>query len=234
MEVSERSENDKIIMRLRVANGALREGDPSGALRELLVVEKMGGGKFPELHHTRALCYFVKKDLEKAIISAEKAVKLSPNYSDANNTLGKLYVDTGKHKQAELFLKRAADDPLYSSAYKPFTNLGISYYRQNKFKEALFNFDKAIDASPHLACVAYYYKGHLYLKSNENIKAINAYTLATRRYCSNFADAHYALGLAFARNKQYDEARKKFLSIQQLYPNMDISMKAMDQLRGLP
>src|SRR4051812_42305258 len=80
------SSTQRARMKVDIANGALLEGDATGALQNLNEAE-LEDDSLPELHHTRALAYFAKKDLDRAIKSAKIAVDLKPKYSDANNTL---------------------------------------------------------------------------------------------------------------------------------------------------
>ena len=85
-----------------------------------------------------------------------------------------------------------------------------------------------------MSCVAYYYRGHLNLRENRFKEASRDYEHATQKFCAGFADAHFALGVAYLRNKQYDLARKKFLEIKQRYPNTEMADQAMDRLRYIP
>src|SRR4051794_26777065 len=74
---------------VNLANGAIMENDPTGALQTLLEAEALDP-KLPELHHSKALAFHLKHDDAKAIAEARRAVELKPNYAEANNTLGKL------------------------------------------------------------------------------------------------------------------------------------------------
>jgi len=229
----ERTDEEKARLLLDIANGALVENDPTGALQHLLAAEKLDP-KIPELYHSKALAYFGKHDLNSAIEAARYAVKLNPGYSIAQNTLGKLLMDAGRQDEAVPFLQTAAKDPINREAFKALTNLGIISYRKSELDRARDYFDQAVLASPTSACIAYYYRGHVWLKKSDFRKAITDYESATRRFCGNFADAHLALGIAFQQAKQYQQARKKFVDIQNRYPNTNLANQAMDYLKYLP
>lgn len=218
---------------LQIANGALKEGDPTGALQSLIEAEKLAPNS-AEVYHSKALAYYFKRDLPTALRAAEKAVQLDGKYSVALNTLGKLHLDLDQLDKAEPYLQRAAKDPLNREAYKARTNLGILYYRKKEVSKAQEQFDLAIQEAPNLACVAHYYRGHIWLKEAKNELAIRDYKEATKNYCGAFADAHLALGIAYQRNSDIDGAKKKFLEIQNLYPNTKTASRAMDYLRKLP
>lgn len=227
------SDAERARMLVQVGNGALIEGDPTGALAYYLKAEAFDAA-LPELHHSKALAFYAKKDVDAALISAKKAVQLKPDYSDANSTLGKLLLDKGKLREAEEPLVKAAADPTYRNAYKARTNLGILYYRLGKYDQAKRELDYAINSNGDFSCVAYYYRGHLWMRDGQLEKAIQDYDRSVQKFCGNFAEAHYALGVAYTKDKQYERAKKKFLEVQKMYPNSQFSKKAMDHLRYLP
>ncbi len=223
-------------MLVEIANGSLVEGDPTGALQTLVRAEEEDP-TLPELYHSKALAYYGKHDLASALQAVRRSLKIKPNYSDANTTLGKILMDMGKFDEAEGPLEIAAKDPLYRDAYKAWTNLGILKYKLGHFRESQAFLDHAILDAPLQACIAYYYRGHIQLKESKFNAAIHDYGESTKKLCAHYrelSDAHLALGVAYQHNRQYDLARKTFLEIQKQYPNTQLAEKAMDQLRYLP
>ncbi|MGZ3709423.1 MAG: tetratricopeptide repeat protein, partial [Bdellovibrionota bacterium] len=216
-----------------IANGALMEGDPTSALIALLQAEK-DDKNLPELHHSKALVFYVKQDQVTAFAEVKEALRIKPDYSDALNTLGKFLLDQSKYAEAIPSLERAAKDPIYRDAYKPLTNLGIIHYRLGHFAEAKTALNRAIMAAPLGACVAYFYRGHLELRESHFNEAIRDYDQSTKRFCTSFSDAHLALGIAYQYNHQYDDARKKFLEIEQRFPGSTVADQANTHLRALP
>jgi len=224
---------DRARMFVEIANGALVEGDPTSALQALARAESEDTS-LPELYHTKALAYYVKHDLDTAIQAGRKAVELKPTYSDAKNTLGKLLLEAGKYEEAIAPLSQAANDPLYNDTYKAWTNLGILKYRKNDFNESAKYFDHAVLDAPGRSCIAHYYLGHIRLKESQISAAIKEYDSSTRKLCAKFKDGMLALGLAYQKDRQYQEAKKTFLEIQKRYPNTQVAEQAMDHLKYLP
>ncbi|OFZ17797.1 MAG: hypothetical protein A2X94_04315 [Bdellovibrionales bacterium GWB1_55_8] len=220
-------------MYVQIANAALVEGDVTGSLENLMKAESEDP-KYPETYHTRALAFIVRKEPNEALREARRAVQLNPDYPEGNNTLGKLLMDAGRYKEAETHLKRAGYNNLYRDSFKPLTSLGIIYYRKGEYKSAMSHLDRAINSAPQFACIAYYYRGHLQLRESRVREAVSDYDRATRSLCANFGDAHYALGIAYVQSRQYDLARKKFLEVQQRFPDTELSERAIGQLRYLP
>lgn len=215
------------------AYAALNSGEPMMALEHLAKAEQLVPD-MPEIYHTRALVYVVRQDIPSAIASVRKALKLKPDYSAANTTLGKLLLDQGHYQEAAIYLLRASRDPLYREVSKPLTNLGVLYYRTMEFEKSKKYLDLAIASEPKGACLAYYYRGHLHLQNGEFTGAVQDYQQATRRFCTDFADAHLALGIAYERSKQYQQARKVFLEIQDRFSQTAIADQAKGHLNSLP
>ena len=227
------SKQERARLLVNMANASLMEGDGTGALQTLTAAEGYDSS-LPELHHTKALAYFMKHDLPNAVREARIATELAPNYSEANNTYGKLLMESGKLKEAEAPLLKAANDPLSREAYKANTNLGILYYKQGKTFEALVKLNRAAEDNSSAACIAYYYIGHIRLAAGNFKDAIRNYDLASRKLCANFADAHLAIGIAYERSRKYDLARKKYLDIEKAFPDTKVSEQAIERLRYLP
>lgn len=229
----EYTSTEKARMLIEIANGALVEGDPTGALQSLVRAEQEDAS-LPELYHSKAIAYFYKYDLNKAILSARKAVRIKPDYSDANNTLGKLLLEVGKYDEAIPPLKKAADDALNRESYKAWTNLGIISYKKGEFDNSKEYFNRAIEDSPSFSCIANYYLGHLEIRKKNFKKAIANYSRATQKLCATFGEARLALGMAYQQSSETELARKTYLEIQKRYPNTKLADQALDQLRYLP
>jgi Tfp pilus assembly protein PilF len=227
------SPRDRAALLAQVAAGTINEGDPTGGLATLMEAEQYD----PEnayIQYLKALAYFYKNDRETALTLARKAVKMDPNYSEANTTLGKLLLDEGKYSEAEPYLRKAAKDPLYRDTFKPETNLGIIHYKRGEFAQAEIHLNRAIQESPAMACLAYYYRGQIQLERSNFADALNDFDNASKRLCGSFEDAHLAVGVAYLRSKQFDKARKKFLDVQKTFPDTAAAKKAVEQLRYLP
>lgn len=220
-------------MYIEMAASDLNEGDPTSALVYLKQSEEINP-KSPELHYLFALTYFQKNELGLATRSAKKSIDLAPNFSAAKNTLGKLYLDQGKTAEAEKYLKEAAQDLTYREAYIAKTNLGILFYKKLNHAEAERWYTKAIFDAGDAACMASYYRGQLFLEEGKLEKANADFMRASKKGCSQFSDAHLAIGKTYLRMKKYDQARAKLLEVQQLFPTSDAALKANDYLREIP
>lgn len=228
-----RSDKERALAYLNSANAFLMDGDPTTALEQALLAEKCDPS-IAQVHHTMALIYVEKHYPAKALAEARRAVELDPTDPAASNTLGKLLMDAGKPDEAIKPLTASAENPLYHESYKPWTNLGILYYRRTQLARASQCLNRAIEASPQLACIAYYYRGHIDLQKGLLKGAIMDYDRATRGFCAGFAEAHLALGIAYERNRSFDKARQVYLDIEDRFATSPVAEQAMRHLRKLP
>lgn len=229
----ELTKDERAQMYTEMAASDLNEGDATSALVYLKQALELKPNA-SEIHYLLALTYHRKNEMSLSIRSAQKAIQLSPDFSAAKNTLGKLYLDQGKLTEAEKYLKEAAQDLTYREAYIAKTNLGTLYYKKMNHIEAERWFTKAIFDAGDAACMASYFRGQLYFESNQFNKANADFTRASKKSCAQFSDAHLALGKTYLRMKKYDQARAKLLEVQQLFPTSDAATKANDYLREIP
>jgi Tfp pilus assembly protein PilF len=229
----ELSKEEKAALYLDASYAALNDGDTVSAFQHVVRAEKEDPD-LPEIYHMKGLIYAAKHDFPSAVAQMRKALKMNPDFSAANNSMGKLLIDIGKYDEAIPYLLKAAGDPLYREAFKALTNLGILYYRRMDYQKSLDELNQAITLFPEQSCIAYYYRGHIEIQHSDFKNAIHDYDRATRRYCTSFKDAQLALGIAYERSKQYDRARKKFVEIRDQFPDTPVAEEAVNHLRYLP
>ena len=92
----------------------------------------------------------------------------------------------------------------------------LQTYFENKTDEAIDTYTKALETEGEKGYI-YYELGHLYLKSNDLINAVNAFKLAIKDNQTN-PFFQNALGYALFSAGQYDEAEDHYLSAINLNP----------------
>jgi tetratricopeptide (TPR) repeat protein len=227
------SKEDRLRTWMELAQAALAENDPTAALQSLAEAEKVDPDH-TEILFLRTRAFHMKQDYTRALAEIQKFVEKSPKSSDGQLTMGIIYMELGKSKDALAPLMVAANDPLYERASQAQTNLGILYYRQGDFKESELWFNKAIQEAPATACVAHYYRGHLRLKESKFKDAADSYQRSTKQFCGAFAEGFLALGIVYQHLKDFDQARKTFLEVEKRFPNTKLAEQAMERLRKLP
>ncbi len=147
-----------------------RKGLIIQALRHMIEAEK-SNPKDPEIQNLLGMCYFTqgrKLDLaEKHLI---KATKLLPDFSEAWNNLGTLYMETGDLDKAKKCFETALENVLYVTPERSLFNLGMVYYKRGVFYKAVEYFEQAYRANKRFA-VTRYYLGLSYLSMGRSKQA---------------------------------------------------------------
>ena len=227
------TKKDHYTLLLELAAANIAENDPTQALISLNQAREINDSE-SDLYYLYALTYYQKHETRLATESARRSVQLDPKSSKSKNTLGKLLLDQGKLAEAEKPLKEAASDLTYKEAYLAKTNLGIVYYKKTQLSDAEFWLNKAIEEGGEGACMALYYRGEVYSQKNQLALADKDFRRASRNSCSSFTDAHLAEGKTLMRLKKYDQARAKFIELQQLFPETEAATQATTYLKEIP
>lgn len=228
-----KSPRERAQLLIEAANGSLIENDPIGALQFLKRAEEMDPNYGP-IYHAKALAFAARKDFPQALKEMKRSVELDPDNPFALNTYGKFLIDAGRLDEAEEPLLRAGNNYTFRESYKANTNLGILYYRKNQFEKAAQRFQKAVNDNPANACIAYYYQGHIAVRKNQLSEAEHLYERATEKQCAAFSDAHLALGMILERQGKKELARKKYLELNQNFPDSKAAETAREREKKLP
>lgn len=157
-----------ILLMLILASCATTSGP--GAQREARAFYKMGVGylnsnrlqaayvefqkslkKYPndkEVHNALGIVHLKLIDPERAIQSFTTAVRLDRKYSEAYNNLCYVHYEQKQWEEAIKNCQSALKNKLYETPEKAFYNLGRTYYRSGRFREAAEAFDNGIRRFP--------------------------------------------------------------------------------------
>jgi adenylate cyclase len=106
-----------------------------------LAIDK--GPSEPYVHYVAAVVAFWNRDLERAILEANTALRLSPNYALAYGTLGLSEIYIGRPLAALPYIQRAITlDPVFAQQYWHF--LGSAYLLAGDFEGAVHAFQERI------------------------------------------------------------------------------------------
>lgn len=119
-----------------LAKNQLLKGQPPVALSTLFKAEKLDP-KNPQLHNQFGLTYFVFKKIDKSLFHFKKAITLDPGYTEARNNYAHVLVENGQYNEARKQLQLVIDDLTYQNQSTALSNLGYSYFKEGKYKEAI-------------------------------------------------------------------------------------------------
>ncbi len=115
--------------------------------------------------YLEALIEIIQNMPDKAISRLQDAIALDPEFSEAHNTLGTVYMQQQKFSLAQTEFLKACSNPLYQTPEKAYHNLGNLYTQQGKLEQARGCYLKAIELNQNYF-PSHYELSRLYLKSN--------------------------------------------------------------------
>lgn len=204
---------DKGILKKKIATNIFKrlkedlDGKHEKALKEIRKIVKKNKGYFP--------IYMVQADLltradnyEEALESLDKAVDLTKNSALALIHRGKFQASNGERKLAiEDFTTAISRD---SSSEISYFERGFAYVLQEKFSEAIADFEIATNLYPDwksstVVNEAYHNRGVKWIKQKKYKKAIADFDQAIR-INPDFLPAYLNRGSAYRNLKQYSKA----------------------------
>lgn len=131
-----------------------------------LILDK--SGQDAQVYFYLGNIYDESKNRDEAIKNLKKSLEIKPDYSEALNYLGYLYVEEGRNlDEAGAMIKRALDIDPDNGAYVD--SLGWFYFKKGRVKEAIKELERAISLMPDP--VVYDHLGDGYFKINDLKKA---------------------------------------------------------------
>jgi len=145
-------------------------------------------------HYENASKLSQEKDYKGAIKELKLAVSEYPQFVNAQNQIGVLYLRLNELDNAESAFKAALKiDP---EAYEPLVNRGIALYRLGKYKDAETSLRASLKVKPDTS-VAYYYLGRTLNKLNRNEEAEAALLTCLKMNPDDFKEAHRVLAAIY-------------------------------------
>ncbi len=92
-----------------------------------------------------AMLALIERDQEKAVLNLKAALAIDPEYAEAHNTLGTIYMQQKQFATAETEFIEASNNALYQTPEKAYHNLGNLYQQQNKKEQAKNCYFKALE-----------------------------------------------------------------------------------------
>jgi tetratricopeptide (TPR) repeat protein len=143
------------------------------------------------------------KPIENIRLTANRLLRQSPDNPFVHLLFGHYYADDNNTQKAQQYYEKALS--LDSSFAEAYFSLGVLLQKQKKYREALENFEKAVqysELSPYLTNLAYsYFKAGQHEKSLEIYeKVLNSDRFYILVYCE--------IANVYCKMKQYEESLK--------------------------
>ena len=215
---------------IELGTANIHSGQYTPALRELLEAEKLTP-EDPQVHYYLSLVYGAKGLTPEAVQQAKKAVELKPDYSEALNYLGTLYMATAEWDRAIDAFKKAAANPLYETPSQPLYNMGRAYYEKGDYLTAMSKYDEALAREPKSTILPLIemHRGIANYSAGYYTKAVTHLKKAVD-IVPNLVEAHYWLGRSFLALKNRSDAASEFQTVIRLAPDSELARRSQEQL----
>lgn len=207
---------------------SLNEGNPTGALKELLEAEKLNRNDH-QIQAGLAQAYWMKQAHGLSEKHFLKAIELSDNNPMYYNNLAALYLSMERYDEAIVVFRKAADNLLFDRPELAWTGIGLANFEKQDYAAAQRAYQKAIKLNSRYY-LATYRLGELYYNQDRPVEALEMFT-RTVELAPGFADAHYWQGLVYMKMKESVKANISFREVVRLAPQSELAKLAGQYLK---
>ena len=186
------------------------------AMKELLIALKHDADN-PDAHYTLGFLFQGRRDHERAIKHLTEAIRLRPEFADAQNNLGTVLLEQGRYDEAAVYFKKALGVVTYPTPYLPYGNLGWAEYKRGDLRAAVKSLKTALFHNPKF-CLGHNNLGVVYAQLGDHTRAQHHLERALAM-CPKYVEAHYRLGLSHLIMQRRDLAATQFESCLALAPD---------------
>jgi type IV pilus assembly protein PilF len=223
-----------------VARDLLTRHDRRGALAHAQKAVELNDGN-ADAYHLVALIYLdfcavseMDCRLDEAEKAARQAVKLRPDFREAQNTLAVALIHQKRYDDAVAILDPLAHDILYRTPWDAWGNLGFAYLEKGKIEDAVTALKHSVKAEPKY-CVGNYRLGLALEKKGDLDAARQALSQALETdhpECQRLQDAFEARARVYSKSKNCELARGDWERCRDLSPNTPAGLRCVASLKS--
>jgi len=222
--------NDVLESHYMLGVSYLRAGDPTMALKEFLLAEKVDEDD-ARVQNGIGQAFYYKKAFSKAEKHYLLALDLDKDNPQYQNNLAACYLAAGRLDDAIRYFTAAASNLLFGRAEIAWVGAGNAQLQKSAYPEALEAFNAALEANRRFS-PAYYYRAETNYALGKTDQAIEDYRKAIE-FEPNYVDAHFKLGIALMKQRDTRAAIKAFNQVVALSPDSDFGKQAANYLKVL-
>jgi Tfp pilus assembly protein PilF len=172
-------------------------------------------------------------DAERAV---RRAIKIKPDFRDAQNTLGVVLTQEKKYDEAIATLKHLTEDILYQAPQNAWGNLGLAYLETGKTDDAIVALRRSVAAEPRF-CVGNYRLGLAFEKKGDLVAAREALSRAvetTSPDCQRLQDAFEARARVYTKAQNCDLAKGDLEKCKEISVESPAGQRCAASLKSSP
>ena len=140
---------------LQLALDYLKENHLPLAHKKLLLAEQQAP-KLSRVYTLKGYYFALVGQMDEANLSYLKALKLSKNSPEIQNSYGVFLCRAGKYQQGITLMRQAIANSQFTKTGLAYQNIGLCAMSMKENSQALSSFEKAITYNPNLASSVYY------------------------------------------------------------------------------
>jgi tetratricopeptide (TPR) repeat protein len=209
----------------------LQEGRPEEAVEAFKKAIKLDG-KNPYFHKGLAQAYLRLRRFPEAVDALRKALDINPYYTDARSDLGTALILAGKREEGRKEFVAVFDDPTNPTPELTARNIGMAYFEEKSYKEALSWFRTAIARNKA------YPEANIRLADTLAVTGrLDEAVLVLEGAAQTMPDdleLALALGEAYQQVGRFGEARARLERVAGKDPTGNTGRRALDLIKNLP
>ena len=214
--------HDKAEYHFKLASNFLYDDNPQSALKEAFTAIELNPNH-PGAHHLLGFIFFGRKDLPRALMHLQLAVRIDPDFDEAVANLGNLYLEMGDWAGAIPYFESLLAKPLYGTPWLAYNNVGWAHYKLGNLPLASKNIQMALFMNPKF-CLGFNNLGRVHAHAGQTDKALENFEKAAE-LCPGYAEPHYFLGRIYAALGSKEQSRKHFESCHEAAPETPYGKK---------
>jgi len=157
-----------------------------------------------QAHFLMAFINMGRRQYTEAILHLKAALEIKPDYFEARENLGAVYLAMQRWDDAIGALEPLLNENLYATPYLLHNNLGFAYRNKKNLDEAIRHFTQAVFLNPRF-CLGLFNLGEALAAQGDAPQAVRQFKKAVEK-CPNYADPYYQLGVVFEKRGRVAEA----------------------------
>jgi len=181
--------------------------------------------------YLEAMIALIEHDPDRAVVKLKDALVMDPEYGDAHNTLGTIYMQQKKYTLAETEFLKAGDNRLYQTPEKAYHNLGNLYRLQNKNLQAQGCYNRAISINKNYF-PSHYELSRLYL-ATDRLKLAREEIYKAKKISPDHPGVWLQIGIINEAGGEKAKAVEAFEHVMKLAPGSNFANRADAKLKRI-
>ncbi len=214
----------------RLGTSLVQQGSIRAGLEKLLEAAKLDPTN-SAIHQELALAYRDLEEFQLSLDHFKKALELRPEFPQAWNNMGTVYLLLGQWDLAINCFQMAVGDILYRTPNFAYSNLGLAYIKKEQYQKAIDSFQKALKFAPSYS-PARTNLGLALERMNRWEEAMDAYQDAIS-VDPEYPASHFHLGRLYMRFNRNSEAAEELHQTIKLDPRGHLAQEAKKLLNSM-